>query len=63
MKELYIAPKLEIVTFVPMEQLASGYLEGYARTLGGSATRNGGASDLDADVDVSIPGAGGEGTP
>lgn len=61
MKELYIVPELEIVTFVPMEQLASGYLEGYARSIGGSVTKNGGASEVD--VDVSIPGAGGEGTP
>ena len=58
MKELYIAPELEIVTFVPVEELASGYLQGYARSIGG-ATRNGGTSDVD--VDVPIPGAGGEG--
>lgn len=63
MKELYIAPELEIVTFVPVEQLASGYLEGYARTLGGAATRSGDASNPDVDVDVSIPGANGEGNP
>lgn len=63
MKELYIAPELEIVTFAPVEQLASGYLEGYARTIGGSVTKNGGASDPDVDVDVIIPDAGGEGTP
>lgn len=34
MKELYNAPELEIVTFVPMEQLASGYLSGYAKLIG-----------------------------
>ena len=60
MKELYIVPELEIVTFVPMEQLASGYLEGYARSIGGSVTKNGGASDP-GDIDVTIDG--GEGTP
>lgn len=34
MKELYNAPELEIVTFVPMEQLAAGYLSGYAKLIG-----------------------------
>ena len=62
MKELYNAPELEIVTFVPVEELAAGYLDGYARTIGG-ATRNGGASEGDVDVDITIPGAGGEGDP
>lgn len=61
MKELYIAPELEIVTFAPVEQLANGYLEGYARTIAGPATKNGGES---GDVDVSIPGdQNGEGSP
>jgi len=61
MKELYIVPELEIVTFVPMEQLANGYLEGYAKSIGGAATKNGGVSDPDVEVDVTIDG--GEGTP
>ena len=60
MKELYNAPKLEIVTFVPMEQLAAGYLDGYARAIGGADTRSGGASA--GDIDITIPGNG-EGTP
>ena len=61
MKELYLAPELEIVTFVPVEQLASGYLEGYASAIGGNATRNGGASG-DVDIDITLPN-GDEGTP
>ena len=60
MKELYNAPELEIVTFVPMEELATGYLDGYARTIGG-ATRAGGTSG-DVDIDITIPGND-EGTP
>ena len=54
MKEIYLAPELEIVTFVPVEQLASGYLKGYASTIGGSATKNGGASG-DVDIDITLP--------
>ena len=61
MKELYNAPELEIVTFVPMEELAAGYLEGYARTISG-ATRAGGTSGDDVDIDITIPGND-EGTP
>ena len=61
MKELYNAPELEIVTFVPVEELAAGYLEGYARTIGGASTRAGGTSD-DVDIDITLPN-GDEGTP
>ena len=63
MKEQYIVPELEIVTFVPVEQLAAGYLGGYARSIGAGMTKGGTASDPDVDVDVPIPGAGGEGNP
>ncbi len=59
MKEQYNAPELEIVTFVPMEQLASGYLDGYVRSIGGGVTRNGGASEPG---DIDIPIDGGEGS-
>lgn len=59
MKELYTAPELEIVTFVAVEQLASGYLEGYAKTIGatGAQTQAEGGSDVDVSVDN------GEGSP
>lgn len=61
MKELYNAPELEIVTFVPMEQLAAGYLDGYARAIGGRGTSEEGAS---GDIDITIPGnENGEGNP
>lgn len=59
MKELYNAPELEMVTFVPVEQLANGYLEGYVKAISGPATRNGGESE--GDIDVSIDSD--EGTP
>lgn len=54
MKELYIAPELEIVTFVPVEQLAAGYLEGYARTIGTSVTRNGEGDPSEGDIDIPV---------
>ena len=60
MKELCNVPELENVTFVQMEELAAGYLDGYARVIGGT-TRSGGI--FEGDVDIPIPGAGGEGTP
>lgn len=46
MKELYIAPELEIITFVPMEQIANGYLGGYAKLIG-----------ADDEIDLPISGA------
>lgn len=51
MKELYNAPELEIVTFVPVEELAAGYLDGYARAIGAS-TRSGDTSDVDVDLPI-----------
>ena len=56
MKEMYVAPELEIVTFIPMEQLASGYLEGYAKSIGSGITKNGeaGASNP-GDIDITLP--------
>lgn len=48
MKELYNAPELEIVTFVPVEQLANGYLSGYARLIGATS---------DDEIDVPWSGA------
>lgn len=45
MKKQYNAPELEIVTFAPMEQLASGYLNGYAKLIG-----------ADDEIDVEISG-------
>ena len=60
MKEQYNAPELEIVTFVPMEQLANDYLGGYAKAINGHATK-GGASE-NGDIDIPVVG-GDEGTP
>ena len=59
MKELYTSPELEIITFVPVENLASGYLDGYAKTIGatGPETRDGNTSEVDVSVDN------GEGSP
>lgn len=64
MKELYIAPELEIVTFVAMEELAAGYLSGYVKTIGGSGSTvyadDASGTETTAwngDIDVSIPGA------
>ena len=56
MKEMYIAPELQIVTFVPVESLASGYMDGYASAIGGGVTRNGvdGASNP-GDIDITLP--------
>lgn len=49
MKELYTAPELEIITFVPVEQIASGYLTDYMRSIG--------ADSLNSDeIDVPLSG-------
>lgn len=64
MKELYIAPELEIVTFVAMEELAAGYLSGYVKTIGGAGGSTVYANDASGtettawtgDIDFSIPG-------
>ena len=49
MKELYTAPELEIVTFVPVEKLA--YLEQYIRSIGATSLY------ADDEIDVQISGA------